>query len=189
MRQIYFAAILALLITSVTIGQDKKLPDYKFQTKTKIEKEGKNFATPKLRKAIPELKFENNKPGDQEAVIKSALDTKQQLDSIVWYSWDDDADQKYVSFKYLMEYNEKGSRILQANYKLDKPSNTWIFYSKYEYEYNNGRELILEKFSELNESTSKWGNTWKQEYGYTNGNLTQESYFRWNVDTDEWEGE
>lgn len=186
MRRTCFVVILVLLTVWIAISQDKKLPDFRYLMKTEVERKGKTFM-PRLRTELPELTFEISKSESQGAVLKSALDTKQQLDSIISYHWDEDNQKEVVYGKHEFRYNDNGDRYIYLFSEWDAVNQKWAKSWIYNYFYDEYGNLDLEVKWDWSNDSNKWVYAWKELYWYDNsGRVSVKNAEEWDAEYNDW---
>jgi hypothetical protein len=175
-----------LLTVFVAIGQDKKIPDFKSLKKTEVERQGKTFVSILINELL-ELAFENSKPGSQGALLKSALDTKQQLDSIISYHWDETNAMEVVDGKEEFHYNDNGDRYIYKFSEWDADNQQWAKSWIYNFFYDESGNLEMEVKWDWSNDSNKWVYAWKELYWYDNsGRVSVKNAEEWDAEYNDW---
>ena len=130
------------------------------------------------------LKFRESSFGNQ---FKFAQNNKQQLDSILHYSYEINSGELDDAYKEEFGYDANGNLIQAALFNWYESANRWLGLENEEYRYDVNGNLILHISYEWSESNSQWVEVRKHEYTYdASGNLLLDVNFTWDDSTNEW---
>ncbi len=124
-------------------------------------------------------------------LLKSSLETKQKLDSVIYEQYDNTNGQWVATNKYEYGYNANGKVILQIRYKPQsnslKDQNQWIGTVKSEYSYDNNNILTQGIMFIWDNDAGNWVFSYKSEYSHdSDRNLIQVLDYSWDENTNQW---
>src|SRR5665648_142070 len=182
-----FTFIFACLIVTLLMGQTEKA---RISEHGKIlHFKSKTLALKSQQGGKTEHHLSRNHPfySQQGSTFKSALTSKEGLDSMEYGVVDLITGQMGLSEKDEYTYNSIGNMTQEIEYGWDETVSQWVASWKYEFTYNATGEMIQEIDSNWDETAGEWVVSWKYDYVYdSNGNMTEEIEYGWDETVSQW---
>ena len=125
--------------------------------------------------------------------IKSATSEKQQLDSVIYKTYNNNYFGPFGVVtgeeKKVVEYDSFGRETANTLFNWNDETNKWENLIRVEFIHNTNGKVINETHFEWNGNDSIWSNKEKFEYNYdTNGNLILDANYIWISTSESWRG-
>lgn len=182
-----FTFIFACLIVTLLMGQTEKARISEhgkilhFKSKTLVLKNQEG------EKAEHHLSRNHHFYSQQGSTFKSALTSKEGLDSMEYGVVDSNTGQMGLSEKDEYTYNSIGNMTQEIDSNWDETVSQWVASWKSEFTYNATGKMTQEIDSNWDETAEEWVASWKYDYVYdSSGKMTEETEYGWDESVSQW---
>jgi len=124
--------------------------------------------------------FQTDRNFPQNPTLKSSLETKQQLDSLVTQIWDETNNQWVIGYKEGFIYDGNARLIQDHDYEWDETNNAWEINEKNEYTYDANGNISEILTYDWDENNNQLVQDHKEEFTYDgSGKLIEDFDYRW----------